>query len=84
MATKAKTAVKKQTQKEKFEYLQRERDQINRERIQLVADNDSLRRLIENQKATVISLQNEVIALEKKLAEQNNASRHWVLRKLGL
>lgn len=77
MATKAKTAVKKQTQKEKFEYLQRERDQINRERIQLVADNDSLRRLVDSQRAKISELQDQ-------LDKASNTSRHWVLRKLGL
>lgn len=86
MATKAKTA-KKTTLSEKLEYLQRERDQINKERIQLVADNDALKRQLENQRATVIALQREVNALEERLlvAERNNSpSRHWVLRKLGL
>ena len=77
MATKAKSAVKKITLKEKFELLQRERDQINKERIQLVADNDALNRRIAQQMNTIKLLQDQ-------LDKVNNTGRHWVLRKLGL
>jgi septal ring factor EnvC (AmiA/AmiB activator) len=69
--------VKKITLKEKLEFLQRERDQINRERIALVAENDALQRKINNQSATIKDLQ-------EQLDKASNASRHWVLRKLGL
>lgn len=74
MATKA---VKKTTSKEKIEFLQRERDQINRERIELVAEVDKLKRINDAQANTIKLLQDQ-------LAERNNTSRHWVLRKLGL
>jgi len=77
MATKAKVAVKKTTLKDKFEYLQRERDQINKERIQLIADNDALNRRLNNQLETIKHLQ-------EQLDKASNTSRHWVLRKLGL
>jgi hypothetical protein len=77
MATKAKVAVKKTTLKDKLEFLQRERDQINRERIQLVADIDALNRRLNNQLETIKHLQ-------EQLDKVTNTSRHWVLRKLGL
>lgn len=76
MATKAKTA-KKTTLSEKLEYLQRERDQINRERIALVAEVDALKRRIDQQMNTIKLLQDQ-------LDKASNTSRHWVLRKLGL
>lgn len=74
MATKA---VKKTTSKEKIEFLQRERDQINRERIELVAEVDRLKRQIDNQANTIKLLQDQIDSAAK-------SSRHWVLRKLGL
>jgi uncharacterized coiled-coil DUF342 family protein len=77
MATKAKTTVKRTTLKDKFEYLQRERDQINRERIELVKEVDVLKRRIDQQANTIKLLQDQ-------LDKVNNTSRHWVLRKLGL
>lgn len=77
MATKAKVAVKKTTLKDKLDYLQRERDQINKERISLIAENDALKRGVENLRSTVRLLQDE-------LDKRTNTSRHWVLRKLGL
>jgi chromosome segregation ATPase len=77
MVTKAKSAVKKTTLKDKLEFLQRERDQINRERIQLVADIDALNRRLNNQLETIKHLQ-------EQLDKASNTSRHWVLRKLGL
>ena len=76
MATKAKTA-KKTTLKDKLEYLQRERDQINRERIALVAEVDALKRRLS-------SLMGTIQQLQEQLDKANNTSRHWVLRKLGL
>jgi len=76
MATKAKT-VKRTTLKDRMEYLQRERDQINKERISLIAENDALKRGVENLRSTVRLLQDE-------LDKRTNTSRHWVLRKLGL
>jgi hypothetical protein len=60
-----------------MEYLQRERDQINKERISLIAENDALKRGVENLRSTVRLLQDE-------LDKRTNTSRHWVLRKLGL
>jgi hypothetical protein len=77
MATKAKVAVKKTTLKDKLDYLQRERDQINRERISLIAENDVLLRKLQNQTNTIKHLQDQ-------LDKATNTSRHWVLRKLGL
>lgn len=74
MATKA---VKKTTLSQKLEFLQRERDQINRERIELVAENDALKRRIDTQSNTIKLLQDQ-------LDKVSNTSRHWVLRKLGL
>lgn len=74
MATKA---VKKTTSKEKIEFLQRERDQINRERIELVAEVDKLKRINDAQANTIKLLQDQ-------LDKATNTSRHWVLRKLGL
>lgn len=76
MATKAKT-VKKITLREKLEFLQRERDQINKERIALVAEVDALKRRIDQQMNTIKLLQDQ-------LDKASNTSRHWVLRKLGL
>jgi len=76
MVTKVKTA-KRTTLKDKLEFLQRERDQINRERIQLVADIDALNRRLNNQLETIKHLQ-------EQLDKTSNTSRHWVLRKLGL
>lgn len=76
MATKAKTA-KKTTLKDKLDYLQRERDQINRERIALVAEVDALKRRLS-------SLMGTIQQLQEQLDKANNTSRHWVLRKLGL
>jgi len=76
MATKAKTA-KTPSLRDKLELLQRERDQINKERIQLIADNDALNRRLNNQLETIKHLQ-------EQLDKASNTSRHWVLRKLGL
>lgn len=77
MATKAKSAVKRITLKEKFEFLQRERDQLNKERIEYSKEIDVLKRSIEN-------LKNTIRLLQEELDKRHNVSRHWLLRKLGL
>ena len=74
MATKA---AKKTTSKEKFEFLQRERDQLAREL-------EAARNQCELRGQIIESLQADITSLQHKLADQTNTSRHWVLRKLGL
>ena len=66
MATKA--AAKKTTSKDKIGFLERQCEQLTKERMELAAACEGLKREIDNLKA----------------AEEKKSSRNWVLRKLGL
>ena len=100
MATKAKTAsvAKKTTSKDKIAFLERQCEQLGKERNQFAIQNQELAAACELLNVEVkniskeynrlleenVRLHNKSIDLEHQLAKSSNTSRHWVLRKLGL
>ena len=92
MATKTKTA-KKTTSKEKIEFLERQCEQLGKERNQFAVQNqelaiacERLKREVDNLKEAYVQVSNENSDLRAKLANAvvKKSTRNWVLRKLGL
>lgn len=81
MATKAKTA-KKTTLKDKIAFLERQCEQLGKERNQFAVENAELKTKCANIAFACDKLQVELDNL--KAAGEKKSSRNWVLRKLGL
>ena len=81
MATKAKTA-KKTTSKDKIGFLERQCEQLTKERMELATACERLKREVDNLKEAYVIVSNDNSELRAEVAKKS--SRHWVLRKLGL